>query len=301
MKAKYILLAMLSFAICGTTEAQLLKKITKKAGNAAERTILRKTDEKVTEKTEETIDDATEGKENNTEAPNADSNNDASNEARQASTGFNPMASKNIDTSVLPASYMFDWEFKTEMSSSEGDHVQMNYLLNSDNNDYAGMEMSTEESRQQGTVRMVMDANAGAIIMFMDGNGQKMAQMSKLPDPKEKNSNEEFTYKEVGTKTILGYECFGIEVEDKGYKATMYYTLDAPISFNAFFSFSKKGAPKGFDPALMKVMKEEALLMEMHAVNKKKSDESYTLTAVSLNKKDTSIKKEDYQFMQMGF
>jgi len=301
MKVNYFLLAILCLTVCSNAEAQLLKKITKKAGNAAERTILNKTDEKVTEKTGETIDKVTDGNNNKPEDENSDVSSDSSNETNQSSTVFNPMASRSIDNSALPASYMFDWEFKTEMTSSEGDHVQMNYLLNSGTKDYAGMEMSTEESRKQGTIRIVMDSKSDAIIMFMDGNGQKMAHVSKLPDPKENDGDEDFTYKEIGTKTILGYECFGIEVENKGYRSTMYYTLDAPVGFSAFFSFSKKSAPKGFDPALIKVLKEEALLMEMHAVNKMKNNEAYDLTAVSLDKKETSIKKEDYQFMQMGF
>lgn len=304
MKPKFILVTLLCLALGNTAEAQFLKKLKKKAQQAAERTILNKTDEIVTEKTEKTIDGATTG-DNNTENQNSDNTNNTSNQTNQTgqtsqpSSMMNPMASKRMDTSKLPNSYVFDWEFKTEMTSSKGDKVQMNYLLNSNSKDYAGMEMSTEQSRKQkSTVLMVMDSKADAAIMFMNASGQNMAQMTKLPDPSKKGSDDEFTYKEIGTKTILGYECFGIEVENKGYKATMYYTLDAPVSFSALFSFAKGNAPKGFDPALIEVLKEDALLMEMHGVNKKKSKESYDLTAISLNKKDTSIKKGDYQFME---
>jgi len=297
MKPKFILVTILCLAIGNTAEAQFLKKLKKKAEQAAERTILNKTDEIVTEKTEKTIDNATDGKENNKGNQNSDSTANSLNETRQASTAFNPMASKKMDASKLPDSYVFDWEFKTEMTSSKDNKVQMNYLLNSNSKDYAGMEMSTDQSRQQGTVKMVMDSKADAIIMFMSASGQNMAQVTKLPDLKKNSSDDEFTYKEIGTKTILGYECFGIQVENKGYMGTMYYTLDAPVSFSALFSFAKGNAPKGFDPALIEVLKEDALLMEMHMVNKKKNKESYDLTAISLNKKDTSIKKSDYQFM----
>jgi len=304
MKPKIILAILLCLTIGTTAEAQFLKKLKKKAQQAAERTILNKTDEIVSEKTEKTIDGATTGENNNTETQNSGSptNNSTvetnqTSQSSQASPAMNPMLSKKMDTSKLPDSYEFDWEFKTEMSTSKGDKIQMNYLLNSNNTDYAGMEMSTEESSQQGTVKMVMDSKAEAMTMFMNANGQNMAQMSKMPDSKKKAKDEEFTYKEIGTKTILGYECFGIEVENKGYKATMYYTLDAPVTFSAFFNFSKNSAPKGFDPALVEVLKEDALLMEMNALNKKKSNESYTLTAISLDKKDTNIKKSDYQFM----
>ena len=52
MKTKYILFLLTCFAISFNAEAQFLKKLKKKAQQAAERTILKKTDEVVTKKTE---------------------------------------------------------------------------------------------------------------------------------------------------------------------------------------------------------------------------------------------------------
>jgi len=298
MKLKFILMAIMGLSITTTAEAQFLKKLKKKAEQAAERTVLNKTDEIVSEKTEETIDGVTEGGENNPDNQNTGNNGNAGGQTTsQGTPAMNPMMSKRTDTSKIPDIYEFDWEFKTEMVSTKGEKAQMNYFLNSSKKDYAGMEMSINEGNQQGTVKIVMDSNAEAMIMFMSANGQNMAQISKTPESKKKAKAEEFSYKEIGTKTILGYNCFGIEVENKATIATMYYTLDAPVSFSAFFNFAKNNAPKGFDPALVEVLKEEALLMEMHAVDKKKSDESYDLIPISLEKKATSIKKGDYQFM----
>jgi len=291
-------MAIMGLSITTTAEAQFLKKLKKKAEQAAERTVLNKTDEIVSEKTEETIDGVTEGGENNPDNQNTGNNGNAGGQTTsQGTPAMNPMMSKRTDTSKIPDIYEFDWEFKTEMVSTKGEKAQMNYFLNSSKKDYAGMEMSINEGNQQGTVKIVMDSNAEAMIMFMSANGQNMAQISKTPESKKKAKAEEFSYKEIGTKTILGYNCFGIEVENKATIATMYYTLDAPVSFSAFFNFAKNNAPKGFDPALVEVLKEEALLMEMHAVDKKKSDESYDLIPISLEKKATSIKKGDYQFM----
>ncbi|GGW68631.1 hypothetical protein DFQ11_105156 [Winogradskyella epiphytica] len=59
MKTKHILFLIIGLLVGGNAEAQILKKLRKKAEQAAERTILRKTDEIVTKKTEKTIDDAT--------------------------------------------------------------------------------------------------------------------------------------------------------------------------------------------------------------------------------------------------
>ena len=138
--------------------------------------------------------------------------------------------------------------------------------------------------------------------MFMDMNGQKMAQLMKMPKLKEGKNEATMSFKEIGTKEILGYTCYGIEVEDKTYKGNIYFTLDAPVNFSAFFAMANnKNAPKGFDPALLQVMQEDALLMEMTMTNKQKSKENFTMQAVSLEKKIIEFNNKDYQIMKMGF
>jgi hypothetical protein len=115
--------------------------------------------------------------------------------------------------------------------------------------------------------------------------------------------NRHYTFKETGTKTILGYECYGMEIENKESLITMYFTLDAPVNFSAFFAFSSKAAPKGFsDPQLFDVLKEDALLMEMEMIDKKRN-QNMRMTAISLEEKQNSFNTSDYQFMKipMGF
>lgn len=65
MKLKNILLIVACLAVVSNTQAQLLKKLKKKAEQAAERTVLNKTDEIVSKKTEKTIDDVTQGSNEN--------------------------------------------------------------------------------------------------------------------------------------------------------------------------------------------------------------------------------------------
>lgn len=61
MKTKYLILSF-SFLLIGfNSEAQLLKKLKEKAEQAAERTVLKKTEEVVSQKTEEAIDGVTTG------------------------------------------------------------------------------------------------------------------------------------------------------------------------------------------------------------------------------------------------
>ena len=214
------------------------------------------------------------------------------------------MGKNKPDPSKLPDVYDFDWEFKTEITTGKKDEtMQMNYLINSDSKDYFGMEINSKELKGKGTMRMIMDSKEKISIMFMNMNGQNMAQLTKLPEIKgsKKEAEEKFSFKEIGEKTILGYTCYGIQIENGDYINDIYFTLDAPVNFSAFFAFANnKSTPKGFDPVLLQVLEEDAMLMEMTGTHKKKSKNNFTMTAISLEKKKTEIKKEDYQFMSFG-
>lgn len=220
--------------------------------------------------------------------------------AKKALQGL--LGSKKLDASNIPAVYSFDWVFKTELKTEKEDPMEMNYLINSKSNEYFGMEMSSKELKEMGKMRMVMDAKERILTMFMAMNGQKMAQLSKIPEEKANENKPKHSFKEIGTKTILGFTCYGIEVENGDYVSQIYFTLDAPINFSAYSAFSNnKNGPKGFDPALLKVLEEDALLMEMTATHKKKSKHNFTMTALSLEEETTELKKADYQFINMGF
>lgn len=210
------------------------------------------------------------------------------------------MGKKKVSNEKLPDSYSFNWEFKTEIKSAKNETMELNYLINKNVDDFFGMEMSSKKLKG-GLATVVFDTKNDFFVMFMNMQGQKMAQLRNLSeDNNQKEPN--FKFKEIGTKQILGYTCYGIEVENPTHVGTMYFTLDAPVNFSAFFAMSNnKNMPKGFDPALLQVLKEDALLMEMSVAHKKKKKESYTMIAKSLEKKDVTIRKDDYQFMNFGF
>lgn len=219
------------------------------------------------------------------------------------------MGGKNKKAENLPDTYAFDWEFKTNMElvgkkKSDNGVYKMNYFINT-NNDYYAIEYENEEIKQSGGKSiMVLDFKSEAMVILSEYGDQKMAMMSKLKDPlkkKIKDKDRNYTFKEIGTKSILGYECYGIQIENNKSLATLWFTLDAPVNFSAFFAFSSEAAPKGFsDPQLFDVLKDEALLMEMHMTDKKKK-QSMKMTAISLEKKRTEFHKKDYDFMKMGF
>ena len=166
------------------------------------------------------------------------------------------------------------------------------------------MDVENDEIKNSGGQAVIIfDFKLESMVMFSNHGSQKMGMVNKLKDPAQRkvtDKDRNYTFKEIGTKTILGYECFGMEVENKDSKATLYFTLDAPVNFSAFFAFSSKAAPKGFsDPQLFDILKEEALLMEMEMVSKKKN-QIMKMVPISLKEKNASFHKKDYQFMKMG-
>ena len=207
------------------------------------------------------------------------------------------LMSNKADASKLQDTYLFQWEYKTIMKSSN-DEINMNYLINSDR-DYIGMQMSSDEHKQMDFMCIIVDIKAELMGTFMKRGDQKMLMLSETPKQGTKNENNpKYSYKEIGTKEILGFECYGIELQNADYNGTMYFTLDAPVSFSALFAFGKNNStPKGFDPALLEVLEEDALIMEMNFTHKKKKKQSFTMTAISLEQKKTEIKPSKYQVM----
>jgi hypothetical protein len=211
------------------------------------------------------------------------------------------MGKGKSDNSKLPETYQFQWEYKTVIKSSGNEEMNMDYLINPDSA-YFGMQISSEEYQQMDFMCIVTDPAIEISTTFMSSKNQNMAMLSKIPsDLIKKEKETKMSFKEIGTKEILGFECYGIELENADYIGTMYFTLDAPVSFKAIFAYSQKNTPKGFDPALLEVLAEEALLMEMNFENKKKKKQSFTMTAKSLEQKETTIITSDYQVMMRGF
>ncbi|TDU40407.1 hypothetical protein BXY82_2454 [Gelidibacter sediminis] len=98
MRTRYILCTMLCLCMSLTAEAQIFKKLKKKAEQAVERTILRKTDEVVTEKTEKTIDDVTSKKDKSNTTSNKPSETENQSEITtgNASLGLHTAAKKDF-------------------------------------------------------------------------------------------------------------------------------------------------------------------------------------------------------------
>jgi hypothetical protein len=136
--------------------------------------------------------------------------------------------------------------------------------------------------------------------MFMQGNGQKMLQIFPIPEIKDSNDKIDFTVTQLASKTILGYTCKGLQMENDKYIINVYHAVGTPISLSNFLSFSgaKNMNLPEIDPRIAEQFS-DGLIMEMQMIDKKKSKNNMTIIANSLDKVPSSLKKEEYQNMSL--
>ena len=271
-----VLLLVMTCCILPKAEAQFFKKLTKRAEAAAKEAVLRKAEEKAAQTAEKGMDKI---------------------------FSFD-LSKKSMDPAILPASYDFDWKYKLEMKSKQG-NFDMSYYLKPGAN-YYGSKLEFKEKMVANGMIMVMDEGIKAMTIFINGNGKKSGHVipsmgeATIDEADENQLMEDMNYKELGTKNILGYECQGFQIENKEIKMIMYVTFDAPVSFNQVYGgTNKKALPKGFDPKWLKG-EDTSLMMEMTFINKKKKKFNMTMTCVELVEEATSIVVSEYEFMKLN-
>lgn len=202
----------------------------------------------------------------------------------------------------LRDTYDFDYIYKLKMTNKK-DEVQFDYYLKKSAG-YFGFDISSLTKKQEDMKMFtVMDNDNGITGMFMEMMGKKMVQKTKikLSDFDSEDDDPDFTIKQIGSKTILGYNCDGFVMENKDSEITMYITNEAPVNFSKMWDNSKTKMPKKFNPAWMKKYGENGLLMEMQYVDKKKSKNNTTMECVGLEKTDFSLQASAYGSMLGAF
>src|SRR5690606_34744890 len=186
-KLKLILVVLITLA-AQTSEAQLLRKIGKKAEEAAERTILNKTDEKTSKKVGEGIDDTVDGKK---EKKKKKKKNKKSN---------------NKTASNYESSYAFSYKYilRFDMNSMKNETMTMNFFLEPD-----ATYMGTEIDQQGMEMFQIMDSKNEVSHSFINTSGMKMVtstDFSKYVDENAmENQMEDYTITSLPNKNILGY------------------------------------------------------------------------------------------------
>ena len=217
--------------------------------------------------------------------------------------GFQTSYAQKASKVELPATYDFDYIYKLKMTYKKGD-VMLDYYLKEDAS-YFGFD-TKEMTKENDDTKMfiVMDAKLEVSAMFMEMMGKKIVQKSKLK-ASEFGSNDEnmsdYTFTEINSKTINGYECAGFLSENDKNKITFYITDDVPVSFNQIFGSNVKSLPKGFNPDWVKKYANNGLMMEMIFEDKKKSKNSMTMQCIGLEKTDFLINTTKYGSMMSAF
>ncbi|WP_299109009.1 DUF4412 domain-containing protein [uncultured Winogradskyella sp.] len=202
----------------------------------------------------------------------------------------------------LPDSYYFDYIYKLKMTHKKGD-ITFDYYLSEDESyfgfDSAEMNKGSEDTK----IFMVMDADLEISAMFMEMMGKNVVQKTKLKasDFQSEDDMSDYTFTEIDSKTINGYECEGYVSENDKVKITFYITDDVPVSFNKAFGSNVKNMPKGFDASIMEKYAENGLMMEMTYEDKKKSKNNMTMQCVDLVETDFSIDTTKYGSMLGAF
>jgi len=276
------ILIILFFSVISTNliNAQFFKKLKQRVKDATEEAVIMKTEEKAANETGKAAD----------KLLNVN-----------IQKMMNSKTGSSVDPSILPDIYDFDWKYTMQMETKDGSFI-INYFLKSGVK-YFGSKPDMKQSGATGDMYTVMDMDRNINTMFMDMDGQRMAMANSIPmemDLEDEGSlTDEYTFKEIGSKEIMGYTCQGFTMENSETKMTIYAALEAPVSFSQIFGMKTDKTPKGFNSKWLDKM-ENSLVMEVQYINKKKKKNSLKMRCVSLKEEFFSIDKNEYEFMKLG-
>jgi len=251
-------------------EAQVLKNMKKKVDHRVEQKVTDKIADKAASEAGKSVDKAMEPGYNN--------------------SGF-PMGAAQADLSEVPEIYEFEWRYVMKMENKEGE-TNLNYFLKKDA-PYFGFELPNS-----GEMFMVMDQSRNLMVNYMNSKGYKMITASRISKSawngtENENKRDEYTFKKIGYKTILGYKCRGFQAENKDGVYSFYITSEPNISFMDIYKSDKSKLPANFDPKWIEDGK--GLMMEMILEDKKNAKNNLVMTCVTLEKQSVILRKSDYK------
>ncbi|MCK0159979.1 DUF4412 domain-containing protein [Allomuricauda sp. F6463D] len=310
MKRKIQLLLICSLAISFSAEAQFFKKLVKKAENAAERTILNRTDREVSKGTDNAIDSITKGdqgksnKKGNTKNIGETEKNLEKQQQTQAQKKAQQSAMQKKMAGLLGGSGLdnvpdvYEFSYRATMKIvNQKDEVEMIYWFEPDQR-YFGSTLNDEHTNSI----TVMDLGNKAMVMFNDDGKQKTAM--KIPagnkaidkaikkmEEKSKDTMDDAKITPIANKTILGYDCKGYQITTKDGVSKMWITDEAPVGY--------LGGMANTDnlPSSVLPIGENTMFMEMQFESAKKKRDNFSMVCTELIEKNMSIVKEEYATM----
>ncbi|WP_168194596.1 DUF4412 domain-containing protein [Antarcticibacterium arcticum] len=266
---KAVLLGVLMMFITIPSQAQFLKNLQKKVEKRVENTVTNKVADKAAAEAGKSVDNML--------------------NFQMANSGF-ATGFEQVDPSEIPEIYEFDWSYVVKMETRDGDMI-LNYFLKKDA-PYFGFKLPDND------MFMVMDPSKKINVMYMRAEGNNMVMATRIPESNsaelaaDKKQADEFSFKKIANKTIMGYDCSGYQGENKEMVFTFYVTREPDISFGDIYKSDKTNLPKGFDPQWIE--DGNGIMMQMIMEGKKNAKENATLTCIALEKKPFNIKKSDY-------
>lgn len=231
-----------------------------------------------------------------------DSDYDTSDSRGLTKTVNKSISNHKISINDLPESYDFDWKYNTKMvmSSKKQQEINMVFLIKEGAN-YQATQMTSPDIKDMGNTTMLFDNNLKTMVMFIEANGSNFLQLYPIPDVSNASDlKNDYTITQLPSKSILGYDSKGLQMEDDRYIIQLYHATGTPITLSNFLNFGNTKASKlpDIDPRIAKQFN-NGLIMEMHLTDKKKSKNSVSIIAQSLNKTATTIQKSDYKSMDI--
>lgn len=325
MKTKHIIVALLCLFMATNAEAQILKKLKKKAEEAVERTILKKTDEAVTEKTEQAIDSVTKPKsKKDKKIKDKTADNKKANKAKNSLPKENSKkigeTEKNSGKQTseeekkakeqkimdmfggglegVPETYEFTYLMEMTLKTNKESMQTQYYLM--PNADYFGNSM-----QENPNSIVVYDMENKAMVTFMDNGQQKMAMkinmkmnaklQNKLDKKLEtsKGKSEKLEIIPIESKTILGYKCDGYQVISKEGVSKFWITNAAPVSMTDVFS-NGNSMPNSLQGLSLPFTNKTSIL-EMNFESSKSKKDDVSMICTKLIKNKLIINKKEYQ------
>lgn len=248
-------------------EAQFFKKLKNRIKEKTEQVVVVKTANKVAEKASNSLDKAFE---------------------------INPfsMGKGKADPNLVPDSYEFSWKYSLNMKTKEGDIVFDYYLQ--PGQPYFGFTTPLME-----TMFTVMDNGRKITVMYMLSDKNSVMMANSMPDDLDLEETDDksadFAYESLPDKEIMGYNCTGVKATNDRYEISMYFTADAPVSFNDIYKKKNKNIP----PGLKNYFGEDdyVLMLEMQMTDLKKDKMSATMECIGLEEVQKTILKSDYNTM----
>jgi hypothetical protein len=307
MKTKLIIITLALLFSGVTVEAQLLKKLKKKAEKAIERTILKKTDSIVTKKTEKAIDSiAKRDPKKSNESGESSSDDERAGgildillsqtpQDAGTKTGGGDISSMGEPTPAppdnnvkLPNSYQFAYQATIQVKSNQGT-VETEYYLQPDETYYA--EKSTDKDF---TEYVVYDNERNIEVYFAEIEGKKLRARKKMDIFTKAKMLGAYrdapnrTVKPIGNKSLLGYQCNGYEISTDAGKTVLWVTNEAPATmYGAMFANRAKQPNSPFT--------ENTMIMEVVFTSKESADKNYQMVCTQIEPKSINYNLNDYQ------